>query len=232
MTPIFSRTWLMKIRHVLVLATNAGEFAQGLGHQTGVQAHMAVAHLTFQFRLGHQGGHGIDHHDVDGAGGNQGAGDFERLLAMIGLRDYQIIHLHSQFGGVNRIEGVLGVDERGGAARSLCLGDDLQSQRSLARRFRSEDLDDAAAGKTADAQRRIDGDGSAGNDRDRHHGARSEQQHGSLAELLIELAEGGQDDFAAVGLFHDEVVERLAGCSQENQHTIPVQPEMEKAFSQ
>ena len=58
---------------------------------------------------------------------------------------------------VVRIERVLGVDERGHAARALCLGDDVQRQRRLARRLRAVDLDDAAARDAADTERDVKG---------------------------------------------------------------------------
>ena len=51
---------------------------------------------------------------------------------------------------------MLGVDEGGDAAVLLGLGDDVQRQRRLARAFRPEDLDDAAARQTADAQRDVE----------------------------------------------------------------------------
>src|SRR3546814_5565490 len=54
--------------------------------------------------------------------------------------------------GVDRIERVFGVDERGGAAVLLRLGDDVECERRLARAFGAVDLDHAAARQTADAQ--------------------------------------------------------------------------------
>src|SRR5690606_35590564 len=42
----------------------AGDLAQRLGHQAGLQADVHVAHLALDFRLGHQGRHGVDHDHV------------------------------------------------------------------------------------------------------------------------------------------------------------------------
>ena len=39
----------------------AGELAQGLGHQAGLQAHVGVAHFAVQLGLGDEGGDGVDH---------------------------------------------------------------------------------------------------------------------------------------------------------------------------
>jgi hypothetical protein len=51
---------------------------------------------------------------------------------------------------------VLGVDEGADAAVALRLGDDVHGQRGLARRLRAVDLDDAAAGIAADAERDVE----------------------------------------------------------------------------
>ena len=77
---------------------------------------MGVAHLAVQLGLGDQGGDGIDDQHVDGAGANQGFGDFEGLLAVVGLRDEEVVDVHAQLSGVGGVEGVLGVDEGGEAA--------------------------------------------------------------------------------------------------------------------
>ena len=79
------------------------------------------------------------------AGADEDLDDLERLLAVVGLRDEQVLELDPQLARVLRVERVFGVDERGHAAGLLRLRDDLQRQRRLARRFRPEDLDDAAA---------------------------------------------------------------------------------------
>ena len=65
MTPIFSRIWLMKIRHVLRFETDAGQLAQSLRHQPSLQSHVRVAHFAFELRFRHQRGHRVDDDDVD-----------------------------------------------------------------------------------------------------------------------------------------------------------------------
>jgi hypothetical protein len=66
------------------------------------------------------------------------ASDFERLFAVVGLRDQQVLDIHTQFLGILRISA-FGVNECG-HARSLCLGDHLQGDRRFARRFWPEDF--------------------------------------------------------------------------------------------
>jgi hypothetical protein len=108
-----------------------------------------IAHLAVEFGLGNQRGHRIDHQHVDRARGDQRAGDFERLLAVIGLRHQQIVDIHAQLARIIRIERVLHVDERRHPALLLRFGDHLQRDGRFARRFRPVDFVDAAARKAA-----------------------------------------------------------------------------------
>ena len=87
----------MKIRQVFDFEHDAGQLAQRLRHQARLQAHMTIAHLAIQFGFGHQSGHRIDHQNVDGAGRHQSRRDFQRLLAVIGLRNQQVVHIDAQF---------------------------------------------------------------------------------------------------------------------------------------
>src|SRR3546814_19100296 len=56
--------------------------------------------------------------------------------------DDQLVDVDAQLLGVDRIERVFGVDERGGAAVLLRLGDDVECERRLARAFGAVDLED------------------------------------------------------------------------------------------
>ncbi len=108
----------MKMTVHLLLEMRAGELAQGLAHEPGLQADVAVAHFAFDFRPRDQGGHRVDDDHVDGVGADEQFADFQRLLAGIGLGDQQIVELDAQPLGPGGIEGVLGVDERRHAAES------------------------------------------------------------------------------------------------------------------
>src|SRR6185437_8840833 len=84
---------------------------------------------------------------------------------------------------------MLGVDEGAGAALLLGLGDDMQRERRLARAFRPVDLDDAALGQAADAQRDIEAQ-RAGRDRlDLQRLALAELHDRTLAEGPLDLGE-------------------------------------------
>ncbi len=184
------------------LRDDAGELAHGLRHQARVHAHEAVAHLAVELGFGHQRRHGIHHQHVDRPGGDQRVGDLQRLLAVIRLRDQQIVHVHAQLAGVGGIERVLDVDVGGHAAHLLRLRDDLQRDGGFARRFRPEDFGDAPARKPADAQRVIDRDGAGGNRRHRRHGLRSQPDYRAFAELLLDLGQGCAQGAAAFFFVH------------------------------
>ena len=77
----------------------------------------------------------VDDDDVDRARPDQRIGDFERLLAVVGLRYEQVVDVHAQFLCVEAVESVLGVDERRDAAGFLRLGDGVDRQGRLTRRL-------------------------------------------------------------------------------------------------
>ena len=106
---------------------------------------MGVPHLALDLGLRHQGGDGVDDDDVDGVGTHQDLDDLERLLARVGLADQKVVDLHADPRRVQRVQRMLGVDERGDPARLLGLGDDVQSKRRLARRLGPVDLGHAPA---------------------------------------------------------------------------------------
>ena len=77
-----------------------------------------VAHLAFELGARHQRGDRIDHQHVDGAGAHQRVGDFQRLLAGVGLRDQKVVDIDAELPGIDGIERVFGVDEGADAAAS------------------------------------------------------------------------------------------------------------------
>src|SRR6185437_15542429 len=189
----------------------AGELAQRLRHQPRVQAELHLTHLTFDLRLRRERRDGVDHDDVDRAGADQHVGDLERLLPGIGLGDQQIADVHAELLGIRGVQRVLRVDERGRAAAALHLGDDLQREGGLARGFRPEDLDDAPAGQTADAQGNVEPEGAGRDSLDvvARRGV-AEAHHRAFAELLLDLAQCGGERLLAI-LFHRSI--HPGGCA-------------------
>ena len=98
-----------------------------------------------------------------------------------------------------RIERVLDVDERRETAALLRLGDDGERQRRFARRFRSENFDDAAARKSADAERAIDQDVAGGNDIDVDDLVVAEPHDRAVAVILGDLLDREIEVFVARG---------------------------------
>ena len=74
---------------------------------------------------------------------------------------------HSELCGVSWVEGVIGIDPRGGQAFLLQVSDALQQQCALSAGRRAEEFRDASARKTTNAERSIErrtagGDGGVG----------------------------------------------------------------------
>ena len=135
MTPIFSRSWLVKMSAVFEPRDRAGQLAQGLAHEPGLDAHEAVAHLALDLGARHERGDRVDDDAVDAARADERLGDLERLLAGVGLADEELVDVDAAGPGVARIEGVLDVDEGGDAAARLGLGEDVLADGGLARRL-------------------------------------------------------------------------------------------------
>jgi len=160
--------------------------------------------------LGGERRHRVHHDDVHRVRAHQHVGDLERLLAVVRLRNQQLGHVDAQLLGVGRVERVLGVDERGGATLALHFGNDRERERGLAGGFRPVDLDDAPLRQAAHAKGDVEAEGARGDSLDVVGGTGITQaHHRSLAELLLDLAQGGDERLLAV-FFHCHCVARGA----------------------
>jgi hypothetical protein len=119
MTPIFIRIWIDEEHDGVRLRDRAGELAQRLAHQAGLQAGELIAHLAFEFGLRAQRRNRIDDDDVDAAGAHERVGDLERLLTGVGLGDQHLVDIDAELLRVRRIERVFGIDIGGDAALLL-----------------------------------------------------------------------------------------------------------------
>ena len=86
----------MKIRHVFDFETDAGELAERLRHQARLQAHLRFAHLAFDFGARHERRDRVDDDDVDAVRADEHFDDLERLLAVVGLRDQQVVEVDAE----------------------------------------------------------------------------------------------------------------------------------------
>ena len=139
-------------------------------------------------------------------------GDLERLLAGIRLRDDQFVDIDAQFPGIDRVERMLGVDEGGGAARLLRLGDDVEREGRLARAFRAVDLDDPAAGQAADTERDVEAERAGRHHLHLHLLARSQLHRAALAEGAVDLRQGGVEGFLLVHIVRSPVGNDFERC--------------------
>ena len=80
----------------------AGQLAQRLAHEPGLDADERVAHLALDLGARHEGRDGVDDDDVDAAGADQRLGDLERLLAGVRLADEQLVDVDAARAGVAR----------------------------------------------------------------------------------------------------------------------------------
>ena len=154
MTPIFSRIWFVNTQTVLRPVEVAGELAERLRHQPRLQADLGLAHLALELDPRGQRRDRVDRDQVDRAGADQHVDDLERLLAVVGLGDEQLVDVDADPPRVDRVDRVLGVDEGADPAARLGLGDDVVDERRLARGLRAEDLDDPAPRDAADPSAR------------------------------------------------------------------------------
>ena len=67
------------------VAQRARHLAQGLAHEPGLQADVAITHLALDLGAGHKGGDRVDNNEIEGPGAHERVGDLECLLARIGL---------------------------------------------------------------------------------------------------------------------------------------------------
>ncbi len=71
----------MKITTVRLLAIAAGELAERLAHQPGLQADVRVADFAVELLLGHEGGDRVDDDHVDRVRLDEHLGDLHGLFA-------------------------------------------------------------------------------------------------------------------------------------------------------
>src|SRR5262249_42237845 len=122
------------------LGNNSGELAQGLRHQTRLESHMPITHLAIEFGFGHQGGDRVHDQDVNRPRTHKGLRNLKCLLAIIRLRDEQIVYVYSQLASVDRIERVLSVYKSRHSSLLLRFSYYLQGDSGLAACFRSKHL--------------------------------------------------------------------------------------------
>ena len=77
----------------------------------------------------------------------------------------------------------------------LCLSQNVQGKGGFTGGFRAVDFNDSALGHTTDSQGRIQGQGAGRDCLHVHFRPVTQAHHGSLAEILIDLGQGGLQCF-------------------------------------
>ena len=151
---------------------------------------MGVAHVALELGPRGERGHRVDHHHVERPGADQHVGDLQGLLAGVGLGDEQLVDVHADGLGVDRVHGVLGVHVGADAAVALSLGHHVRGQGGLARGLRAVYLGHPAPGQAPDAEGQIQRQRSRRDRLDVHGGLLAHLHDRALAELLVDLAHG------------------------------------------
>ena len=109
------------------------ELAQCLAHQTSLQAHVAIAHVAFDFCTWCECSNRVDNKNVNRTGTNEHVGDFKRLLTSVWLRNEELVDVDTNGLGVHRIHRVLSVDVGTNASVALCFCNNVHRKCGLTR---------------------------------------------------------------------------------------------------
>ena len=168
-----------------------------------MQAYMGIAHVAVDLRLGDQGCHRVYNNDVNGAGPDHGLGDLQSLLTAVRLGNIEIVNIHADIFGIDRIQRVLGVNKAGDAAPFLHFRDHMQGHGRLTGGFRSVDLNDPASWNAAQSQSDIQAQGTGGRCFHFHHGRGISQfHHRAFAVLFLYLRDRRVKRFKLLVMIH------------------------------
>ena len=112
MTPIFSRSWLVKTSAVLERLTAPVSLRSAWLMRRAWMPDEAVAHLALDLGARHERRDRVDDDAVHAAGADERLGDLEGLLAGVRLAHEELVDVDAAGAGIARVEGVLDVDER------------------------------------------------------------------------------------------------------------------------
>ena len=136
-TPIFSRSWLMKIAVVSNFDSEPVSFRIACDIRRACSPTWVSPISPSISARGTSAATESITTSVERARAHEHVGDLERLLAAVGLGDEELVDVDPERTRVGGIERVLGVDERRDPAGPLGLGDDVQADRGLARALRA-----------------------------------------------------------------------------------------------
>ena len=106
-------------------ADDRRQLPQRLRHQTRLQAHMAVSHVTVNLRLRHKRCHRVHYDDIHRAGTHHGLRDLQRLLTAIRLGYVKVVDIHPDILRIDRIQGMFRINKSRDAAPLLYFRDHM-----------------------------------------------------------------------------------------------------------
>ena len=168
-----------------------------------MQADKRVPHLALNLSARRERSNRVDDHNVDRARAHQRLRDIQTLLAGVRLGNQQAVNVDTERLRRNRVERVLRVDKRGGAAHLLRLGHAMQRNRRFTRGLRPVDFDDTAARQAADAKRKVKPDRAGWDMFDIHARVLAQAHNRAFAELLFDLPERRGERFLFIGRRRD-----------------------------
>jgi len=103
----------------------------------------------------------------------------------------ELVRIHAELLGIDRVQGVFRVHEGRKPSELLGLGDHVEGEGGLARRLGAVDLDNPPSGNAPYAGGQVHRKGTGGDDGDvLHTSLFSEAHDGPLPELLMDLGDG------------------------------------------
>ena len=139
---------------VLVGLDGAGELAQRLAHEPRLKA-AAVAHLALDLGPRHEGRDRVDDDDVDGAGATSISAISSACSPVSGWLTSRSSSFTPSFAAYDG-SSACSASMNAATPPAFCAWRCVQRERGLAGGFRAEDLEDASAGKAADAERDVE----------------------------------------------------------------------------
>ena len=150
---------------------------------------MAVSHVAVDLRLGNQCCHGVHYNNIHSPGANHGLCDFQSLLAVIRLRNVQIINIHAYVLCIDRVKRMLRVNKSGNSAPFLDFRDHMKRNCRLTTGFRTINLHDSSLGDASQSERNIQTQRACWDRLDIHLCRRITELHDrALPVLLLNLA--------------------------------------------
>ena len=121
-----------------------------------MQTRQGVAHVAVELGLRDERCDRVHHQHVHSIRAHQGFHDLQSLLAVVGLRDQQVVRVHAEPLGVSGVESVLGIHKGRHAAALLSFGYDVEGNGGLAARLGAKYFHDAAPRKAPHTERRVE----------------------------------------------------------------------------